>query len=97
MPNCDSVMEGVYATRQRISARYGHDPDQYIAAIRNKTAAANDLGISYLDYCVREVHSTTEEYSPSEASRRQAMAIRGVRRSRRIGGFGFPRRLTECR
>lgn len=46
MPNCDSVMEGVYATRQRISARYGHDPDQYIAAIRNKTAAANDLGIS---------------------------------------------------
>lgn len=74
MPNCDSVMEGVYATRQRISARYGHDPDQYIAAIRNKTAAANDLGISYLDYCVREVHSTTEEYPPSEASRRQATA-----------------------
>ena len=55
MSNCDSVMEEVYATRQRISARYGHDPDQYIAAIRNKTVAANDLGISYLDYCVREV------------------------------------------
>ena len=43
MSNCDSVMEEVYATRQRISARYGHDPDQYIAAIRNKTMAANDL------------------------------------------------------
>ena len=69
MPNCDSVMEGVYATRQRISARYGHDPDQYIAAIRNKTAAANDLGISYLDYCVREVLANEDATRGTECQR----------------------------
>ena len=69
MPNCDSVMEEVYATRQRISARYGHDPDQYIAAIRNKTAAANDLGISYLDYCVREVLANKAAARSTECQR----------------------------
>lgn len=69
MLNRDSVMEEVYATRQRISDRYGNDPDRYIAAIRNRTAAANDLGISYLDYCVREVLANEAAARSTECQR----------------------------
>jgi len=59
----DNVMEEVYATRRRISARCGNDPQMYIELIRNEDSMSKKAGLSFADYClnrIAEAHSGTD-------------------------------------
>ena len=47
----DCLMEEVYATRRRISARFGNDPKRYIASVREMKRRAQEAGLSFLAYC----------------------------------------------
>jgi len=51
----DNVMEDVYATRRRISARCGNDPSAYIAFMRNEDSLSRKAGLSFADYCLNRV------------------------------------------
>ncbi len=51
----DRLMEDVYATRRRISARCGNDPSVYIAFLRNEDSLSREAGLSFADYCLNRV------------------------------------------
>jgi len=51
----DPIMEDVYANRRAISAAYGNDPDAYIADLREDVRKAQELGMSYVDYCISRI------------------------------------------
>ena len=51
----DCLMEDVYATRRRISARCGNDPSVYIAFMRNEESLSRKAGLSFADYCLNRV------------------------------------------
>jgi len=45
------IMDEVYAVRHEISSRFGNDPKQYIASIREMKRRAAEAGLSFLEYC----------------------------------------------
>ena len=47
----DPMLEEVYATRRKISGRYGNDPKRYMAGIREIQRRAKEAGLSFLAYC----------------------------------------------
>jgi hypothetical protein len=47
----DPIMEEVYATRRKISERFGNDPKRYIAGICEMKRRAAESGMSFLAYC----------------------------------------------
>lgn len=47
----DPIMNEVYATRRKISARFGNDPKLYIESIREMNRNAAAAGMSFLAYC----------------------------------------------
>ena len=61
----DPIMDEVFSTRRKISARYGNDPSRYIAAIREKATKAKSLGMSYLEYCLSLLDSPAGSIYPS--------------------------------
>ena len=51
----DCLMEDVYETRRRRSARCGNDPSVYIAFMRNEESLSRKAGLSFADYCLNRV------------------------------------------
>ena len=47
----DPIMEEVYATRRKISERFGNDPKRYIAGICEMKRRAQEAGLSFFAYC----------------------------------------------
>ena len=47
----DPIMDEVYATRRKVSARFGNDPKRYLAGICEMKRRAVESGMSFLAYC----------------------------------------------
>lgn len=68
----DPIMDEVYATRRKISKRYGNDPSRYIAAIHEELASAKALGMTYGEYCLAEVEGTLPLCAGEESTENKA-------------------------